>query len=336
MKVLFTSYYGLKESLLCAATSLIRSGVSVSDFPLFKYHQDENDRREDYITLFVNFIKDDKPDIILWWYIGLPTKDMLKVKNNIDPKIKHIFFNWDEPLNWISCDIENKASILDIAFVCCAEKLNDYIKFGCKEAYLLYPGFNPTIHNIIIDEDPEDEKKYSCDISIICTNLYEDKILFPNQWVNRKELIDTVYENQDKFGYKFHVYGSSSFSTLYPKSYKGFINYEDTNKVFNYSKINLCTHVQCDKHLYLNERTFMILGSGGLLFIDNVAGLNEILDVNNECIVLNKDKDSYVEQIVNVLQTYDKFYYMRHKGYNKSKMYTWDMWASFILSKLEL
>lgn len=330
MKLLITSYYDLKESLLCASNALTQLGFVVTNYPLFRYYMDNNDKLDNYVDHFIDYIKQVNPDIILWWYIGIPSLDMDKIVNN-SSMCKHIFFNWDEPQNWSLCDIKNKAKYFDSVFVCCEEKLNDYINLGTKHSYLLYPGFDKQIHHPLI-EDLDDIDKYSCDISFICTNLYTNYDEFPNQFIPRKQLVDDIYLNQKKYGYVFHLYGPQQFGELYPDSYKGFINYEDTNKVFNYSKINLCTHVNYNQYKYLNERTFMILGSGGLLYVDPVYGIHDVVK-QNECVIIDKD---YINQIVNILDNYDDYYIIRHNGYKRAiKEHTWLDWAAFIKNKIE-
>lgn len=328
MKILITSYYEIKDSLLYAANSLIKLGYNVSNYPLFRYYMDENDKLDNYVDHFIDYIKEFNPDILLWWYIGIPSSDMEVIVNN--SKCRHIFFNWDEPQNWGQCDIKNKAKLFDSVFVCCEAKLNKYLKYGTNNSYLLYPGYDPLVHYPIID-NIDDKLDYTCDISIVCTNLYTDMDEFPNQYIPRKQLVDNIYLGQDKYNYKFHIYGPELFGTLYPNSYKGFVKYEDTNKIFNYSKINICTHVSCNSYKYMNERSFMILGSAGLLFIDNILGLNEVIS-NDECVII--DKTNYIDQIVNILENYQNYYIIRHNGYKKASVYTWLSWAKVIKNNL--
>jgi hypothetical protein len=252
---------------------------------------------------------------------------MEKIVNCIDTNIINIYFNWDEPFNWDSCELYNKAKLLDAVFICCEETLPKYIEHGTKESYYCLPGYDKNIHTPLFFDD-SNEENYKCDISICCTNLYEDPILHKDQYVQRKELIDTIYNNQNKYGYTFFIYGGESLKNLYPQSYKGFVSYNNTNYVFNYSKINICTHVQCNKNMYLNERCILIAGSGGLLFIDPVKGIDNIFQNNINCVHI--DKDNYINQIVNILNNYDKYYTIRHNIHKTSKDFTWDKWAEII------
>ena len=68
------SYYELKESLLCAAQELQSFGYTVDNFPLYQYYKDEHDKQYDYINLCISKIKQYKPDVIIFWFYGVPVK----------------------------------------------------------------------------------------------------------------------------------------------------------------------------------------------------------------------------------------------------------------------
>jgi len=332
MKILLTCYYELKESLLLGANELIKLGHIVIGYPLYKYFADVNCKDINYLDNFDKFIKDNSIDIILWWYFSIPTKDMEKIVLN-NSKVKNFMFNWDEPYNWKDVDIENKAKFFDTVFVTSASKLRDYIKFGTKKAFLQYPGCDNSTNFIIIEEDANDIEKYSCDISMCCTNLYDNDKLYPNQYIKRKELLDNIYNNQKKYNYTFKIYGPEKFKLVYPESYNGFVKYYDTNKVYNYSKINICTHVQYNAYKYLNERTLAILGSGGLLLVDKVDGIEEILTNGKDCIIL--ERENYLDQIIKILNNYDDYLMIRHNASITSELYTWENWAINIDNNIE-
>jgi hypothetical protein len=321
------TYYGLKNPLGLAASSLQKLGFNLINFPYIKYAKDKYDAKENYLEMLIEYLKNNKVDIILWWCFDISVSNFEYVILNVNKNIKNIFFNWDEPFNWNCCNIAEKAKYLDCAFITCEETIKKYINYGCKNAYFCLCGHDKTIHNIILDDLVEHEK-YDCDISICFTNLYENNDLYPDQYINRKKLVDNIYNNQTKYGYVFHIYGPEFLKEIYPLSYKGYISYEESNILFNKSKINICTHVICNKNKYLNERAILIAGSGGLLYIDPVKGLEDIFVPNVDCVII--DKDDYLNQIVNILKNYDKYYDIRYNIYQKSKQYTWDDWAKNI------
>lgn len=327
MKICIISYYGPIETIGLAKSFLEKENNEVFDFPLFKYMHDKNDKISDYSESLINFIKNNHIEFILWWFINIPTDEFIKIKN--ETNVKYLFFNWDEPYNWSHCDIVPKMPYFDAVFVTCKETLDIYIKNGCKQAYCLYPGFDQTKNYLKLDINMNDYDKYSCDISFCCTNLYEDTNLYPNQYINRKQLITDIYNGQFTDKYKFNIYGPEFLKDLYPLSYKGFAKYNELNDIFNYSKINLCTHVLNNKYGYLNERVILIGGSGGLLLVDYIDGIEDIFDLNKEIIIL--DKHFYINQIVSILDNYHSMIDIR-KNFNKKcvEKYSYFSWAKYI------
>lgn len=326
MKLCIVSYYELRESLKCAADSLSLFGYDISYFPYYAYMNKPN-----FVEIFIEKIKKENIKYVLWWVMNIELPLFIQIKN--ETNVTYLYFNWDEPYNWTICDVVNKMKYIDAAFVTCQETLDTYIKNGTKNAICLYPGFSDKIHYINNNYDHNIFQKYSCDISICCTNLYDDDNLYPNQYIKRKELIDAIYNAQDKYGFTFNIYGSGPMKNLYPKSYKGFINYHDTVHVFNYSKINLCTHVLCNKGEYINERVILVGACGGLLLVDHVKDIDKVFKVNEEILIL--DKENYIQQIVNILNNYDDYLFIRENLYKKCiNNYTYDNWATTIYNCL--
>lgn len=327
MNILITSYYGLRESLELASNSLSDKGFVIFDYPLLQKYNELKERTcEDMTTV----IKDNNINYVLWWFYTIPTDIFAKIAEK-NKNVKNILFNWDEPFNWEMNDNKNKAQYFDTVFVTCRESCNWWKKNGTRQAYCLYPGFSKDVHQPIFDENDDDFDTYGCDISICCTNMY-DNIENDSQYIKRKELIDNIYGNQEKYGYKLKIFGPNKFKDIYPSSYVKFVNYYDTVKIFHYSKINICTHVLGNMDGYLNERVFLILASGGLLFVDNVKGIDNVLKGGENCVII--DKHNYISQIRNILDNYDDYFDIKFNGLELSSKYNWDEWASFIHDKL--
>lgn len=322
MKLCVVSYYGPMESIELGENAL-KKYFEVYDFPLFKYMFDQYDKVDNYVDIFMEFIMDNKIDIVLWWFMNIDTEKFIEIKQKT--KVKYAIFNWDEPYNWKICDMVKKMKYIDTAFVTCKETLPLYIKNGTGNAYCLYPAFDKEI-NYVIDHEKIDETIYECDISFCCTNLYENNRLYPNQFINRFRLVYNIYCNQQKYGYIFHIYGPKFLGELFPLSYKGFIKYDKLNNLFNYSRINLCTHVLCNKEGYVNERVILVGGSGGLLLCDEVKGMNKIF---SDIVVLKQT--GYIEQIVDILKNYEQYNEMKNKFHMLClEKYTYEVWAKFI------
>lgn len=311
-KILIICYYHFSEPLGTVKNEFEKLGFEVIGFPLLEqYNLDEKKTR--YYYVLDNYIKDNNPDYILWWCFNIyPTHLKYIVCNN--PHIKNYIFNWDDPYCWSDSNYEHKIKSIEKAFVTSKAKFEQYQDLGCLP-FLVYPGYNNIIHYPIINHDFDDIAYYYCDISICCTNLYTNKDAYPNQIINRFELVNEIYNNMEKYNYRFHIYGPPFLQELYPKAYKKELCYNDTNKVFNYSKINICTHVT-NGNAYLNERVILILASGGLLFVDPVEGINDFF--NNEpekyCVII--DKNDYLNQINNILGSYNNYKNIKISGKN--------------------
>ena len=141
-----------------------------------------------------------------------------------------------------------------------------------------------------------------------------------------------MYKNQKSGGYTFAIYGPEKFKEQYPDSYQGFVKYDDTGKLFNRSRINICTHVIGNKKGYLNERVFLIMGSGGLLYVDPVPGVEDILINGINCIFI--DENRIVSQVKNILKNYNIYQNVKNKAYETVKGYTWYDWGMRIEEKL--
>lgn len=324
-KILLISYYGLKDSLLCASQSLEKLGYTIDTYPLFQYAYDTHDKKENYKEHFNAYIQDTSPDIILWWFMYVPS-DVIQYITTNNQMCYSILFCWDDPFVWTdkTTKLSEKCPYFDLAIATCEETLEEYKKHGTKEAMFSVPGYDPNINY------PFNDEKYDCDVSICCTNLYEDLSVYGDQYMNRKELIDILVKEPD---IKFHIYGPEFLKYKYPDNYKGFIQYSELNEIYNRSKINICTHVCSSKSKYVNERTVLILGSGGLLMVDPVKDMNKII-TNEECVFIQKDK--VINQIKEILMNYDKYKEVKHKGHLKSLQYTWDKWAEKIHKKISM
>jgi hypothetical protein len=330
--IILVTYYGIYEQFIYVKNILEMLGYIVHDFPYMKYHNEpygELAGDDSVVKIMEIMMNNIKPSHVLWWVLNIKTEKLEEiVKYNIN--VKHLYFNWDEPYNWIHVDGSHKAKYLNTAFITCEETTTRYINAGSLHSYCLYTGYSPNVHYPMWMGVNFFQYKY--DISFICTNLYENVEIYPDQLVSRKQLVTEIYDNQDKYNYKFALFGSQSFSERFPKSYKGFVKYNDTNDVFNHSKINICTHVVGNKKGYLNERVFMIMATGGLLMIDPIPGIEHILINGHNCIYINQDR--IVSQIDHILKNYSQYEKIKLNAYETAKKYTWDDWGMRMEEKL--
>jgi len=311
-KILIICYYGFSEPLDTVKNELNKLGYDVIGFPLLEqYNLDE--QKTSYYRILDKYIKENNPQYILWWCFNIYPTHLKYITSN-NPQVKNYLFNWDDPYCWYDPNYEHKIRSIERAFITSEAKFEQYQDLGCKPV-LTYPGYNKIIHFPIKEHDLDDIDYYHCDISICCTNLYSNKDVYPDQIINRFDLVNDIYNNMDKYGYKFHIYGPEFLQNLYPRAYKKELCYIDTNKVFNYSKINICTHVTNGKS-YLNERVILILASGGLLFVDPVDGINSFFNDKKDEYCVTIDKNNYLTQIKSILDNYQNYKSIKTSGHN--------------------
>ncbi len=317
-KILIISYYGLREALDSAANSLKNYHYEIDTYPLFQYAYDINDKVKNYNEHFDEYVKKSNPDIILWWFINVPTETINYITSRHNAF--NILYCWDDPFVWTDPHslIKEKSKFFDLAAVTCEETLKNYIDNGSKDAIYCPPGYDPKVNF------PIKNNVYDCDISICCTNLYEDLNLYSDQDINRKYLIDTLIKEKDIV---FNIYGPEFLKYKYPNNYKGFVQYKDLNTIYNKSRINICTHVCKSKSKYINERTILILGSGGLLYVDKPKDLDKLFINGKDCVVI---EDDFIPQIKHILKNYDNYTEIKENGKKISYEYTWDKWAEIL------
>ena len=324
MKLIIVGWYNLIYPIITAKENFEILGYDVYFLPLLYFCQKYNG--DDLYNSLHQFIKNIDPSIILWWNWECPSDILIKIKENTCG-ILHCLFNWDHPYclsHWdynFNRKIASK-NIWDICFVTSKSEHEKYINSGSQEVYYLRMFADDEVHY------PEKDDNYVCDISLVCTSLYDNKEFYPNTLVSRREIItNLIKENLD-----VKIYGPVELKKDFPNNYVDFVHFLDNHKVFYNSKINLCTHV-ANGYKYFNERVGTILSSGGLLFVDNVEGNDEILQDNVNCVKIN---DNYVEQVKSILENYDKYDTVKKNGIITAKnKFCPIFWTKFIDSKIK-
>lgn len=325
MKLLIVGWYNLINPIITAKEYFTILGYDVYFLPLLYFRQKY--KEDELYNALLSFIQNIDPLIILWWNWECPIEVLKNIKKKTQ-NILHLLFNWDHPFCLSDWDNNNNRKITykniwDICFVTGDCKLNEYIDSGSKEAYYLRMFADEEVHF------PEYDKKYECDISIVCTNLYDDIKMFPNCTSSRKEMLTNIINN----GINIHIYGPENLKNIFPNHYKGFIHFMENHKVFYNSKINLCTHGD-NGYKYCNERVGTILSSGGLLFCDKVEGINKILTDGYDCVLI--DEKNYISQIKDILNNYEKYKHIKRNAIETAKKkFSPYFWCKFIDKKIK-
>lgn len=332
MNLLIIGYCHLDDGFLYASKALEKLNYNIFFFPYLSHIMDNIEDKDDRL---INLVIDNKINICLWWCNNVSYLSYKYILSNISVEIKNFFFNWDiylynyEKYNSSIWEerIENKKlyyPLMDHVFSCFATEII-YFKNSISISYN-YPGFDKDISYYFKDSN------YECDISIVCTNLYQNINEFPDDATNvtRYEIVDKLYENRDIIN--FHIYGNENFKHKYPECYKGFIKYQDCNKVFSNSKINLSIHPIINElnnndtdEDYFSERVPQILGCKGLLITNSL--FKKYLELNKDYIYIDKNID-WFQLFLNIINNNENYEKIRDNGYNKALQYfQWDNFA---------
>lgn len=340
--LLIIGYYSLSDGF-SACANYLSNDYNVLFFPLL-YYQNNNLNIVSDLAKYINgepvmnpMLKPNskKVDIVLVWYHNYFADDWSKLHSfrQIRAKAhlgaKFIGYNWDPvtPLKDMTIKRFNLISKMDTFLSGDNFELKYLRSKGLKNVDYCPSGFDPKISYYTENE------AYKCDVSIICTNLYDNYQEWPLECVrlNRKILVDAIYSNRDKI--KFHIYGSPFLGKLYPECYKGYIAYGDCPKVFSNSKINLCIHAvsynSSDNELYFSERLPQILGCKGLLYCETEYkyllkhGVNYIM----------ADPSDPIKQIMDIIANYNDYREIIENGYQLAMdHFTWDTVRKKIVS----
>jgi hypothetical protein len=295
-------------------------GHETSFFPQFKLIN-EFSEKDPFPNTTTKLSEDAKEvDVVIFWNWGGSYQYFIDCRRKCPTNVKFVLYNWD-PWNPKTHD-PRIFIVFDYAFSCCSYD-TPRIYFRGNGWYQLLPGFSGKHHYCDFDE------KYVCDVSFLTTNLYTDA--FPNQYIKRKSIVDALSNSE----LNFHLYGPEFLGTLYPHVYKGLVDYSINRKVFSSSKINISTHADCTLDEYLNERVITVLGSGGLLLVDKVKGIEKILTNGVNCFFIDRSR-GLIGQIREILSLpKEKLEEIRRNGKELAdSKWTYAIWCKYIIDRV--
>lgn len=317
--------FNLADGYLGAAKALRSLGHEVNFIPAHLYKSESKDK---HVEKVIEEIRKFDSDVVLWWRgETISPGEMALIRSEVNGMFA--IFSWDDPHQWEGGPfVVEKMKYMDVAFSCCQDSLKDYEAYGCKKSVYCLPGFDTEIHC------PEESEEHKCDISIVCTNLYDGNQITGYSHLSRRVLLNNIIDLFPEADVR--IYGPEELKGSFIGRYKGWIPFNESNKVFYNSKINLCTHIRPDGYLYLNERVGQIMGSGGLLFIDPVNGIEDIFNRGEECVVMDcSSNENLRNQISDVLNNNEKYDIIRENGRKKAlEILTWDKWANTVMEGL--
>ena len=354
MKILIIGCYGLADGYKAMSNGIRYLGHNLAFFPLFAAQDVLKDKKRNKgynitrevikcirgeelsveLPRYVN-VCSEKADITLVWH-GVDCcemyKDMFKaIKENTTTKLVQI--NWDPNPNFVK-QLNSYYGYFDYIFSV-NSKITNYLlkKKKFKNAYHFNQAFDDEYSYYCKSEE------HKCDVSILCTNLYTNA-MWKNKKICRKKLLDIIY----KFpGINLNVYGPDFLKKHYPRAYKGYIPYMDSNLVFSNSLINLNISPVADsltdvfngqECYYFSERLPQILGSNGLMVCDQSFG--KLLEDGVHYIQLDNEMD-ILKIIKDVKENSSKYDKIREAGQERANKYlNSTIFGEYILGKIRV
>ena len=321
-KILFITFYGLCDQIANAANSLKQSNYVIDDYPLFKYAFDSNEKKENYVEHCIDYVKESEADILIWWFVDIPVDELIMIREALSGKM-FLLFLWNDILFTDNVKTLRFKQIFDMVYTSSKDSAQKFKNLGVKGAQVVYTGYDPKLFYTFNSEERKHYGEWECDVSMCLTKLYDNA--FPKQLIERKRLIDLIYSDKT---ISFKLYGPPHLSQLYPDAYVKSLDRAETNIVHNMSKINISTHVDGYQDGYLNERVSLILGSGGLLYVDEVMGIEHLL-TEFECAFIDHraNDEQILKQIHNIIQNYKAYERIKQRGQEVAEKHL--QWENF-------
>lgn len=303
-KILIIVYYELRDYLQCISDMFVKKyNWTTISYPLYMHAYDRFSRIDNYADHMSEFIREENPDIILWWFTDVPVSLFLRIKSE-NPNTFFTIYNYNDPINLNKTYID-RCRIFDQVITVCQNSMpfykmhsqNKYIDF-CPIGYdnSVFKEYTPIELSSL-------DSRYHYDVLLLCDSLYNDQT---DQIIERKQLITILDQYCLENDLKFALYGPDFLSQFTKNSYKGEPNYIDMPVMFRFSKINIVSHPSSLKKLCLcNSNLFPILATGGIVLMDCIKGSELFFNEKNRIVYTYKDKQELFTAIKQIISTYN-------------------------------
>jgi hypothetical protein len=312
MKLGVVLYFGPSDNLASAMRQLQKlSSTPLLYYPLMQ-RRISSSERQTVTQELANWSS--CLDTVLWWHLDITPDEMRMIRRITSPSIRHVIYNWDEPYRWRSqADWAQVVPLFDGVVMTCKDSAQRYRALGVR-CWVAYPGYSTCSVS-----DNKNPMLLECidKASFVLTNAYANVQVYPHQTINRSQCLSSL-------GGELVVYGVARSATG-EWAEDRVISYEDSLFVFKHSALNACTHVTNQFAGYMNERVSNILGNGGLLWVDNVSGLEEFLIDGWSCVVMQQEL--LREQVAHVLRNRSYYDRVRSNGqFVAQQCLKWSKW----------
>jgi hypothetical protein len=323
-RCLLVIFYDIRDFLIDIVATLKRLSCVVEIYPLYRYAADPHDHVSDYFDRLTNLTHEFNPDIVMFICLELTTPE-LRLYRQQHPHRYFVLYSSHDPHSWFvpELDLKHKAPHFDLVLTSCRESIEWYQQAGTTTSLFTTFGCHPQLHVGPVEPITQD-------VSMCIMSLYDH---LHDQLIPRRQFLDRITRSPNWSGsqpqFKFKLYGPIELKILYPDHYAGYVPVSELPRVFQTSRINLSFHTFGKYHGYFNTRSIQILAAGGLLAIDPVPGIHDILVPDQECILLNLTDP--IEQLEKLITKSDHLSDIARRGYQRvGRDYTWDHWAQLI------
>lgn len=304
-RIIIIGYYENDHDITYIKCLLESYSFDVYIYPLYEYIYDQKKRQKRYWDKFKDRLKEVNPEIFLWFFYGVPTKEFLEVREDYRDRL-FTLYNRDDPFLSLESNRE-KSDYFDIILT-----VNPLEKG--ENTYYLPPGINPQLigHEVV--------NEYQNDISIFYSTVTDG--------MANKELTDLksgIISLCSRRGYSVKLYGPKILKSVNADIYGGMLTSQEKNWVYNRTKINI---VLSNEEVPIDA--INVVASGNFLMINKRCDMEKV--VSNKCFV-------YLNNVTQIKNFMDNYYTV--DSYKKRCMLTreklgWDVWVErflIILSK---
>ncbi len=277
MRVLMCGGLNTAQTLRSALRGFEMIGCEVMHFPT-RGHTPRYQPAPAIHDLLLRVVVTFKPDLLYWYMCKTDCPPgLITYLRKRAPQMRAVFHSFDDPYQ-IDCPEGPPPCIpeFDAAVTCARSALRYYEALGVR-AIVAYPPPDETLHRRIGAAPPQSDAEYIADFTFVATNTYP-RALYPHVLAERADIARAaaslgslrLYGHWDE---RHLGWGGRYGAPELKRCYCGWLGYDEQPEVYVRTRVNLGSHVRPDADGYLNERVLSVLGAGGFLLTDHVAGI---------------------------------------------------------------
>lgn len=246
--------------------------------------------------------------------------------------IPHVYWATEDPGYTITCSIPFIKNVQpDFVFTICPSRVEFYKNLGIKAAHLDF-GYHTSTHS-----PSASLEQYQCPIAVVANAYPKLYKKIPDHYrltCSINNLIKPLL--QKKIPISFYGRDWDKMSTylgidIPNDCIKGYLNYEETNKVYNSAKIIIGLQ---NHPTQLTQRTYEILGSRGFLLTNETPAIKQIFTPNKDLIVSSSPKET-LKLVQYYLENSSQRNKIREQGKQTVARYSYNKRAEYIMKTLK-